>query len=91
MAEDDSPTRKDSGTLGIFESTAREALQALDAEGLDERGEELRHEARELVTVFQAWKERRPEAEDRTAAISRVMTLHRNVAEYMVERRARGI
>lgn len=89
MSEEDggTPTRKDSGTVAVFEQTAEDALRELERLGLDERGEELLHEARELTTVFRAWRVMKPEGEDRAAAISRVLALHRNVAEYVTLRR----
>jgi hypothetical protein len=75
--------------LAIFEDAATEALQSLDALGLDERGQELRHEAATLVTVFRSWRVFRPEGEERAAAIARGLALSRNVAEYLVEFRMR--
>lgn len=87
MNDDDPPTHRSSGSLAIFENTAKEALVSLESLGLDERGEELAHEARELITVFVSWAAHLPSGEDRATAISRVMDLHRNVGEYLTQRR----
>jgi hypothetical protein len=86
---EDPPTHRDSGSLSVFENTAAEALTTLEEFSLDEEGHELMHEARELATIFAAWRSLPPSPEDRTVAITRVMTLHRSVGEYVVRRRAR--
>ncbi len=89
-ADNENPTRRDSGSLAIFASAAREALSSLTQLGLDDEGEELAHEARELVTVFDSWAIRLPSGEDRAIAITRVLDLQRKVGEYLVRRRQEG-
>lgn len=85
--DNDLPAKRDSGSLAIFDAAAREALTSLEAFGLDEAGEELAHEARNLVTIFDGWKLHVPSGEDRAIAITRVLDLQRKVGEYLVRRR----
>lgn len=91
--DDDEPiTRRDSGTLATFESTCAELIAKLDlvvaALGLDDEGREIEHEARELLTVFRAWRVRAPTPDDRSTGIARVLDLHRRAEDYLTRRRS---
>ena len=89
MPDDDSSpiTRRDSGSLAVFEKTATEALAKLESMGPDYRGQTLMHEARELLQVLAFWRKRPPLTSERTECVQRVIDLHRNVEEYLATRR----
>jgi hypothetical protein len=92
MPDDDQEpiTRRDSGSLEVFETTATEALSKLVALGLDAEGETLAGEARQLVTILRAWRVKPPHSAERPPVVERVLTLHRAVEEYLVARRSSG-
>lgn len=81
------PTRRDSGTLSVFEQTAQAALQKLSTlPNLDARGVELVTEARDVLAIFASWKDVPPLSQERSSAIARVLDLHRSVEQYVLDR-----
>lgn len=85
--EDESPTPRASGSLAVFLQTASEAMEKLDACPVTEESVELRREAVALAALFRSWDRRAPGQDDRASALSRLMDLHRAVAEYVAEHR----
>jgi hypothetical protein len=81
-SEDEPDTARSSGTVAVFERTATEAIDRLDALPLSEESVDLRREAVALQALFRSWTIRAPDPEARAGAISRVMDLHRSVEEY---------
>lgn len=79
-------TSRSSGTVALFEQTATEAIGRLDALPLSEESVDLRREAVALQATFRSWATRSPKPEERTAAVSRIMDLHRAVEEYAARR-----
>ena len=79
--DEDSPTPKDSGTLAVFEQTCVEALGKLDALPVSEASVDLRREAIALAAMFRSWTTHSPQPAERAAAVTRLMDLHRAVAE----------
>ena len=83
MPSDETPTVRPSGTVAVFEQTLIEAIARLD--GLAD-GEELRRDAGALLALFRSWKVRAPNPEERAAAISRLMDVHRASEELASKR-----
>jgi hypothetical protein len=83
VPSDDVPTVRPSGTIAVFEQTLVEAIARL--EGLPE-AEELRRDAGALLALFRSWKVRAPNPEERAAAISRLMDVHRASEELASKR-----
>lgn len=88
MSSDDTPTPRVSGSIAVFLQTAIEAIDKLDSLPPTEESAELRREAVALQALFKSWDVRAPRSEDRAQALSRLMDLHRAVAEYVAVRRA---
>jgi len=82
---DDTPTPKASGSLSIFEQTAAEAIEKLGACPVTEESVDLQREATALRALFRSWNTRTPSSEERAKAVSRLMDLHRSVAEYVAK------
>ena len=81
MSSDDVPTVRPSGTIAVFEQTLVEAIGKLSSMLPSDDVTDLRREAVALRSLFRAWKMRTPQPEERAAAISRLMDLHRSVEE----------
>ena len=86
MPSDEVPTVRPSGTLAVFERTLAEAIDKLDGLPASDEGGEWRREAVALQALFRSWKLRAPPPEDRAAAISRLMDVHRAVEELAAKR-----
>jgi hypothetical protein len=78
---DGPPTNRSSGTIALFEQTASDAVRRLDALPVSEEVVDLRREAVSLQALFRSWVVRSPPLDERAAAVSRVMDLHRAVEE----------
>ncbi len=83
---DETPTVRPSGTVAVFERTLVEALDRLDNLPPSEESVDLRREIVALQAVFRAWTVRTPSREERTAAISRLMDVHRASEEIASKR-----
>ena len=71
---DDTP--RQSGSLAVFETTCEEAISRLSGRDSIE-ADELRHEARELISTLRSWKIIPPSTDDRSLVAARVLALHR--------------
>jgi hypothetical protein len=89
VTDEDPTTSRSSGTIALFLQTAVESIERLDRLPLSEESVDLRREAVALQAIFRSWDVRPPDPAARSAAISRVMDLHRSVEEYGA-RRDRG-
>ena len=81
------PTVRPSASIEVFEMTAREAIERLDALRVSGEANELRREALALLALFRSWSVRAPSPEDRAASITRLMSMHRAVEEYVARHR----
>ena len=86
MPSDEVPTVRPSGTLAVFEQTIVEAIEKLEGLPASDEREELRRDAVAMQALFRSWKVRAPSPEERAAAISRLMDVHRAVEELASKR-----
>lgn len=86
MPSDEVPTVRPSGTLAVFEQTLVEAIAKLEGLPASDEREELRRDAVAMQALFRSWKVRAPSPEERAAAISRLMDVHRAVEELASKR-----
>ncbi len=75
-----------SGTLAVFEQTLVEAIERLDGLEASDEVAEVRREVVALQALFRSWKVRAPNPEERSAAISRLMDVHRASEELASKR-----
>jgi hypothetical protein len=75
-----------SASLPVFEHTARDIAHDMERDPSPE-SQDIARRARELVRLFQSWGTEEPEAEARSAAIKKVLDLHREAQEYHASRR----
>ena len=66
----------------VFESICEELLGRLNGDG-SERGRGFIYEAHELLGILGRWREEPPTQDQRTAAITRVLDLHRRAMEHL--------
>jgi len=86
VPSDEVPTVRPSGTLAVFEQTLVEAIAKLEGLPASDEREELRRDAVAMQALFRSWKVRAPSPEERAAAISRLMDVHRAVEELASKR-----
>lgn len=86
MPSDEVPTVRPSGTIAVFEQTLVEAIAKLEGLPASDEREELRRDAVAMQALFRSWKVRAPSPEERAAAISRLMDVHRAVEELASKR-----
>lgn len=78
-------TPRDSGTLAIFERTVEESITRLA--GRDTTyADDLRAQARSLLTELHGWKENPPLQPVRAQTVMQVMDLYRAVLAYTTQR-----
>lgn len=85
----DSETTRPSRRLEVFGTACREILDELDAIGLplsDYEGRRLRHEAAQLVMIFDQWVHEAPDRPTRTLAINRVTALYQALRAWRIVR-----
>jgi len=58
-----------------------DAIDRLEALPVSEETVDLKREAGALGALFRSWLTRAPEVHERTAAVNRLMAMHRAVAE----------
>lgn len=74
---------RESANVAFWAELMRECIERLDKLGLDDEGHEMRHEATELVTAFDAWRSRPPaDDEQRRVALVRALELHQRAMAY---------
>lgn len=78
-----------SKTIEAFEKTANESIAKLKAMPPTEESADLRREAVALRALFRSWNTRAPTLEERSAAIARLIGVHRAIEEYAAEHRSR--
>jgi len=86
VPSDEVPTVRPSGTIAVFEQTLVEAIAKLEGLPASDEREELRRDAVAMQALFRSWKVRAPSPEERAAAISRLMDVHRAVEELASKR-----
>lgn len=93
--KEEAPKARGSDTYLAFAQACDEAIEALEAYGVDKLGENdegriLLSEFRDQATFLMTWKARPPNSVDKRAAIDRILKLHARASVYL-DRRQRQL